>query len=101
MFGLNRMRKEREKLYQKTRSLEEQARRERSIVKHQVLDTISSTKGLLVSFGLGLTTQCEAATQTRNSLLKGARTELLSVVSQYIATQFQPQKSSDDHPPKD
>lgn len=101
MFGLNRMQEERERLYQKTCRLEEQASKERSMAKHQMLDTISSTTGLLVSFGLGLTTQCEAATHTRNSLLKGARTELIGIVSQYLASQFQREASSSDNPPTD
>ena len=98
MFGLSKMYQERERLYQRAIRLEEKAGNQRTAVKKQVLEAMSSTKGLLVSFGLGLTTQCDTATKARDSLLRSARTELIGLVSQYIAVKMHGHQSTEDQP---
>lgn len=100
MFGLNDMYQEREKLYMRCKRQQAKAGADRTLAKKQTLEAISSTKGLLVSFALGLTTQCEAAHQSRRTLLKGIQTEVLGVISQYVAARFnhepeQPQDKED------
>ncbi len=96
MFGLKQMYRERERLYQRALRLEDQAGDQRIAMKSQVLSTLSSAQGLLVSFGLGMTTQCDAATKARNSLLKSAQSELIGIISQYFASKMQPQSPAND-----
>lgn len=88
MFGLNEMYQEREKLYMRCKRQQAKAGADRTLAKKQTLEAVSSTKGLLVSFVLGLTTQCETAHQSRRTLLKGVQTEVLGVISQYVAARF-------------
>ncbi|WP_067101692.1 MULTISPECIES: hypothetical protein [Marinomonas] len=88
MFGLNEMYQEREKLYKRCKRQQAKAGADRTLIKKQTLESVSSTKGLVISFVLGLTTQCETAHQTRRTVLKGIQTELFGVISQYVATRF-------------
>lgn len=90
MFGLNKMHQEREQLYLRCKREQAKAAADRGLAKRQTLETISSTKGLVVSFVLGLTTQCDAAQHTRRTLLKGLQTEVLGVIGQYVAARFNP-----------
>lgn len=90
MFGLNKMYQEREQLYLRCKRQQVKAGADRTLMKKQTLEAISSTKGLLVSFVLGLTTQCEAAHASRRALLKGVQTEVLAVIGQYVAARFNP-----------
>ena len=85
MFGLNKMYQEREQLYLRCKREQAKAAADRGLAKRQTLETISSTKGLVVSFVLGLTTQCDTAQHTRRTLLKGLQTEVLGVIGQYVA----------------
>ncbi|SBS32624.1 hypothetical protein MAQ5080_02307 [Marinomonas aquimarina] len=89
MFGLNKMYREREQLYMRCQRARAQADEDRALAKQKTLDAVSSTKGLLVSFVLGLTTQCDAAQQAHRSVLKGVQNELLGVINQYLAARFQ------------
>ncbi|CUB05532.1 hypothetical protein [Marinomonas fungiae] len=91
MFGLNKMYQEREQLYLRCQRQQAKAGADRKLAKKQTLEAISSTKGLLVSFALGLTTQCEIAQQSRRTILKGIQTEVLGVISQYVAARFNPE----------
>ena len=96
MFGLKHMYRERERLYQRALRLEEKAGDQRIAVKSQVLSTLASAQGVLVSFGLGMTTQCDAATKARNKLFKSAQSELIGIISQYFVSKVQPQPSAND-----
>lgn len=96
MFGLHKMYQERDQLYLRCQRQRAKAAVDRSLMTQQALETISSTKGLLVSFTLGLTTQCEAAHQSRRAILKGLQKEVLGVIGQYVAARFNspPQSST-------
>lgn len=88
MFGLGDMYKEREKLYKRCMRQQAKAGADRALLKKQTLEAVSSTKGLIVSFVLGATTQSETADLTRKAVLKGVQTQLMSFLAQKLATRF-------------
>ena len=88
MFGLKDMYAERDRLYWRCKRLEIKAETERSLMKRQVLDAVSSTKGVITSFALGMTTQTDAAIGIRKSLLKAAQVEAIKVATDYAVKKF-------------
>lgn len=88
MFGLKEMYAERDRLYWRCKRHELQAQSDRELMTQQILDTISSTKGLITSFTLGMTTQTDAAVGIRKTLLKAAQVEAVKVASEYAAKKF-------------
>ena len=69
MFGLGRMRRQREQLFLKTQALETRAAQSRTRFRQSVLAMATRPEGLAASFILGLTTQCSVADGQRKTLL--------------------------------
>lgn len=82
MFGLKKMRKQRERLYVKTVLLESRAECSRKRFAQDVLDVAISPEGLAASFILGLTTQSDLANKNRSILLKGIRPEFIRFIKE-------------------
>lgn len=88
MFGLKEMYAERDRMYWRCKRHEMRAQSDRENMKQQVLDSISSTKGLVTSFTLGMTTQTDAAVGIRKTLLKAAQVEAVKALTEYAAKKF-------------
>lgn len=88
MFGLKEMYAERDRQYWRCKRLELKAEKDRDEMKQQTLDAISSTKGLFVSFVMGMTTQTDAAVGIRKTLLKAAQVEAVKALSEFAAKKF-------------
>jgi hypothetical protein len=86
MFGINRMYKQRERLYLRTQILEKRAKISREEAIDNLVGKATSPAGLLASFVLGATTQLDITRNARKNLLNGASKEVLSfVVAQLTA----------------
>ncbi|REG82193.1 hypothetical protein [Marinomonas pollencensis] len=79
MFGLSRMRRQRELLYLKTQALEVRAAKSRGNARRSVLTNLVRPEGLLASFMLGLTTQCSILDKERARVLKMACDECIEL----------------------
>ena len=80
MFGINRMYKQRDRLYLRTQILEKCAKVSRDKAIDNLLGKATSPAGLLASFVLGATTQLDITRNARKNLLNGASKEVLSFV---------------------
>ena len=86
MFGLKRMRQQRERLYFRTQILEKRAKASRDKAVDNLLDKATSPTGLLASFVLGASTQLDITRKARKNLLNGASRDVLSfLISQASA----------------
>lgn len=72
MFGLSRLYQERESLYKRTCGLRDQALHERKSLTKKVLLKMAGPEGIVASFILGLTTQCDQTRKIRSVLLQEA-----------------------------
>ena len=79
MFGLSRMRRQRELLFLKAQGLEARAEQSRLHFQQSVLTKMVRPEGLAASFILGLTTQCSVANKQRTALLKMASSEFIGL----------------------
>ncbi|SBS37586.1 hypothetical protein MSP8886_04187 [Marinomonas spartinae] len=84
MFGLKKMQRERDRLFEKTQQLEKQATTSRNKAKDSILAMAVSPTGLLASFVLGATTQCDISKKARQNLLNGATKEVLGFLSSQV-----------------
>lgn len=99
MFGIKRLHRQRDRLYERTQRLEKQASDSRKQAKDTALDIASSPAGLIASFVMGATTQCDISKKARQNLLSGASKDVLSFLSTqvmaYMASIQQPDTSAD------
>lgn len=79
MFGLSRMRRQREQLLLDTQVLEARAAQSRGRFRQSVLTMMTRPEGLATSFILGLTTQCSVANTQRTRLLKMASADFIAL----------------------
>ncbi len=87
MFGIRHMQKQRDRLYKRTQLLEKQAKVSRDKALNTSLKKASSPEGLLASFLLGATSQCDLTKKVRENLLSTASKDLVSfVMAQFMAT---------------
>ncbi|MBJ7553552.1 hypothetical protein [Marinomonas spartinae] len=84
MFGLKKMQRERDRLFAKTQQLEKKATTSRNKAKDSILAMAVSPAGLIASFVLGATTQCDISKKARQNLLNGATKEVLSFLSSQV-----------------
>lgn len=98
MFGLKRMRQQRERLYFRTQILEKRAKASRDKAVDNLLDKATSPTGLLASFALGASTQLDITRKARKNLLNGASRDVLSFlisqVSAYMTAESPKQEDS-------
>lgn len=80
MFGINRMYKQRDRLYLRTQILEKRAKVSRDKAIDNLLGKATSPAGLVASFVLGATTQLDITRNVRKNLLNGASKEVWSFV---------------------
>ena len=85
MFGLKRMRQQRERLYFRTQILEKRAKASRDKAVDNLLDTATSPTGLLASFALGASTQLDITRKARKNLLNGASRDVASFLVAQVA----------------
>ncbi|MGO1297828.1 MAG: hypothetical protein ACTMIA_11030 [Vibrio sp.] len=81
MFGIKKMKHQRDTLYRQTKQLEQLASVSRTKAKDSALHTASSPPGLLVSFIMGATTQTDLAKHARRNLLSRATRDVFSFLS--------------------
>ncbi|SDH99239.1 hypothetical protein SAMN04488136_14212 [Vibrio xiamenensis] len=84
MFGLGKMRSQRDILHAQTKALEGVAKTSRERFIDQTLEQVASPKGLAISFAAGASTQCEVANRQRSLLLSGARREVLVLLQNQL-----------------
>lgn len=89
MFGIRHMQKQRDRLYKRTQLLEKQAKVSRDKALDSSLNKASSPEGLIASFLLGVSTQCDLTKKVRENLLSTASKDLVSfVITQFMAPSF-------------
>lgn len=96
MFGLKQMQRQRHLLYEHTKQLEKQATSSREKAKARALEMAISPTGLLSSFILGASTQCELSQRARRNLLNGTSRDVLNLLSsQWLAYMHSSPQSED------
>ncbi len=84
MFGLRKMRQQRDNLYAQTKALEDMAKAHREHFISQTIHQMASPKGLLVSFLAGTATQCSIPNQHKQRLIAGTQHEVISLLFQQL-----------------